>query len=295
MLSSEQILTGIKSDNRSGASTLYNHILTYTRCYLDELSDAKEDKQEALLKSLPARVQSAKLEMAPFVNLASQLRKRIGDVNINPKILQSLITFVTDLEKKHEDSTRNIALNTEPFIPNDARIVTISMSSTVLAVFQHHPAPETLTVIVPESRPECEGVDFTVKLDKIGVHTEIIADFAVEKYASECDIFLCGADAVTENYLVNKIGTGLIALLVNSAGGKCISVFDESKIVSSADFAFNPHEYSPDELTTVSLRNGRISNYYFESVDLTRFTHFITETGPKSLSEIKQMVEHISC
>lgn len=294
MSSSEEILDKIRADNRSGASTLYTRALEYLRAAIDELSTIPAADLIRELAKLPDKIRSAKPEMAPFVNLANGIRRHLEQIDSESDPLDSMCNWVDRLATKDAESPKKLASHASGLIPDGSRILTISMSSSIVAVFEHHPARETLSVVVPEGRPMCEGVDLAQKLDDFGVPAEVIADLAVERYIADCDLFLTGADAVTEEYLVNKIGTGIFAGLMRSAGKKTVAVFAENKLVSASDFAFEPEMYPPEEISDVALSHGRVTNFYFESVDLSRFSQFVTDSGIKSLSELKRLVRYVS-
>ncbi len=294
MSSSAEIFDRIRADNRSGAATLYTQALEYLRAVVDEISVTSTSDHSAKLSGLPNRIRSVKPEMAPFVNLANRLHRKLERVRSESDAMDSLRKWIDSLAANNTESPQKLASHAAGLIPEGSRILTISMSSSIVAVFEHHPARETLSAVVPEGRPMCEGVDLARKIDVFGVRTEVIADLAVERCIAECDLFLTGADAVTEEYLVNKIGTGIFAGLMRAAGKRNVAVFAENKLVSTSDFSFEPEMYPPEEISDVELSYGRVANFYFESIDISRFSHFVTDSGIKSESEIRQLVEYVS-
>ncbi len=73
-------------------------------------------------------------------------------------------------------------------------------------------------VICTETRPALQGRITAKELLELGVETTFIVDSAARSYISKADIVIVGADAITaEGNVVNKIGTGTLAVLAKEA------------------------------------------------------------------------------
>jgi ribose 1,5-bisphosphate isomerase len=73
-------------------------------------------------------------------------------------------------------------------------------------------------VICTETRPAFQGRITARELIELGVETTLIVDSAARSFMRNVDFVVVGADAITsEGNVVNKIGTGAIAVLANEA------------------------------------------------------------------------------
>jgi len=90
--------------------------------------------------------------------------------------------------------------------------------SASAAVFAALCAAREITVIATESRPMLEGVKQARRLTKAGVEVELIVDAAMGLHVRRADVVLTGADAVTAESVINKVGTALMVRAAMEAG-----------------------------------------------------------------------------
>ena len=92
-------------------------------------------------------------------------------------------------------------------------------SSTVTRLLAKAKAKgKKFTVICTETRPAFQGRITAKELVELGIETTFIVDSAVRTFMDRADIVIVGADAITsEGNVVNKIGTGGIAVLAHKA------------------------------------------------------------------------------
>ena len=133
-------------------------------------------------------------EMAPLVN--------IGRI-INGKGAGEIKNILKEIKKKIQNGKDKIIKNAKPYITGK-RCISISYSSTVI---------QTLMSIQPESvywlksLPGGEGEKSRDMLKKYGVQVEVIQDMEMAKVMEGIDVVLSGADAYSDNFVVNKLGT----------------------------------------------------------------------------------------
>jgi translation initiation factor 2B subunit (eIF-2B alpha/beta/delta family) len=166
-------------------------------------------------------------------------------------------------------------------ITEGAVVLTHSRSSTVLAAFKKaRDEGRTFDVIATESRPQFEGRALASALADLGINVVFVADAAAALEMSRADFVLIGADAITPLYLVNKIGTRMIALAALDMNIPIYALSDTSKMIN-ADMLSGAerHHHSPDELWPTPPRGVVIVNRYFEPTPLCHFTKIITEDG----------------
>jgi translation initiation factor eIF-2B subunit delta len=153
------------------------------------------------------------------------------------------------------------------------RIVTHSSSDSVArAIARIATRVESVTCTV--SLPGAEGRAFARRLERTGVHTDVIADAAVARACASADLVLVGADALTEVGVVNKVGTMPLALAAQHARIGAYAFAGTAKCVPSA------------------LVAG--ASEAFESTPLGLFDAILTERGPRRASAIARIAASVS-
>uniref|UniRef100_A0A383WBQ4 Nudix hydrolase domain-containing protein n=1 Tax=Tetradesmus obliquus TaxID=3088 RepID=A0A383WBQ4_TETOB len=105
-----------------------------------------------------------------------------------------------------------------------------------------------LSVIVCESRPLCEGVSMARRLAAAGLNVTLITDAQAGVFVEQADVVLLGADAVTPDGVVNKVGSRLLALAAKAAGVPVVAVTECLKV--------SPGPVSAAALPNTSLQEG---------------------------------------
>lgn len=151
---------------------------------------------------------------------------------------------------------------------------------------------KTFEVICTETRPAFQGRITAKEMLMLGVKTMFIVDSAARSFIRNADLVLVGADAITsEGNVINKIGTGTIALLAHEARKPFYVVaellkFDPATVCGDYE---QIEERSPDEVWKNAPEKLLIRNPAF---DVTRrdFIHgVICEEGvipPHSVAEV---------
>jgi ribose 1,5-bisphosphate isomerase len=98
-------------------------------------------------------------------------------------------------------------------------IFTHCHSSTVTRMIAKAKADgKNFSVICTETRPALQGRITAREMVELGIQTMFIVDSAARSYMGDVDVVFVGADAITsEGNVVNKIGTGGIAVLAHEA------------------------------------------------------------------------------
>jgi ribose 1,5-bisphosphate isomerase len=153
---------------------------------------------------------------------------------------------------------------------------------------------KTFEVVCTETRPVFQGRITAKEMLALGVKTTFIVDSAARSFMRNADLVIVGADAITsEGNVVNKIGTGTIALLAHEARKPFYVVsellkFDPATVCGDYE---QIEERSPNEVWKDAPEKLVIRNPAF---DVTRrdFIHgVICEEGiipPHSVNEVIQ-------
>jgi len=153
---------------------------------------------------------------------------------------------------------------------------------------------KTFEVICTETRPVFQGRITAKELLALGVKTTFIVDSAARSFMRNADLVIVGADAITsEGNVINKIGTGTIALLAHEARKPFYVVAELLKfdpVTVCGDYE-QIEERSPNEVWEDAPEKLAVRNPAF---DVTRrdFIHgVICEEGiipPHSVNEVIQ-------
>jgi len=151
---------------------------------------------------------------------------------------------------------------------------------------------KTFEVVCTETRPVFQGRITAKELLSLDIKTTLIVDSAARSFIRNADLVIVGADAITsEGNVINKIGTGTIALLAHEARKPFYVVsellkFDPATVCGDYE---EIEERGPNEVWKGAPENLVIRNPAF---DVTRrdFIHgVICEEGvipPHSVKEV---------
>jgi ribose 1,5-bisphosphate isomerase len=151
---------------------------------------------------------------------------------------------------------------------------------------------KTFEVVCTETRPVFQGRITAKEMLALGVKTTFIVDSAARSFMRNADLVIVGADAITsEGNVINKIGTGTIALLAHEARKPFYVVtellkFDPATVCGEYE---KIEERSPGEVWKGAPEKLNVRNPAF---DVTRrnFIHgVICEEGiipPHSIKEV---------
>jgi ribose 1,5-bisphosphate isomerase len=204
-------------------------------------------------------------------------------------VASSSSRFLKDLEASKEC----IAEIGAKRIRDEMTVFTHCHSSTVTNILRKAKEDgKTFEVVCTETRPRFQGRITAKELLSFNIKTTFIVDSAARSFIRNADIVIVGADAITsEGNIINKIGTGTIALLAHEARKPFYVVaellkFDPATVCG--DYA-QIEERHPNEVWKEAPEKLEIRNPAF---DVTRrdFIHgVICEEGiipPHAVSEV---------
>jgi ribose 1,5-bisphosphate isomerase len=124
-----------------------------------------------------------------------------------------------DFQKNLEASKERIANIGARRIRDGSVVFTHCHSSTVTHMLSKAQKDgKSFEVICTETRPALQGRITAKEMVALGIKTTMIVDSAARHFMKKADIVVVGADAITsEGNVINKIGTGTIALLAQEA------------------------------------------------------------------------------
>lgn len=281
----EELLQQIREDNRSGAAQLAEKGAQLLLACLKS-----EDAEE--IWALGKALVDAQPSMAPMVNLINHLFEAIESLEdpqaIKEKGTASVQQFLEGLIMGVERIKRyGLAL-----LKDKRKAITHSYSSTVLDVLGH---AKGIEVICPESRPLLEGLRTAQELGERGIRTRIVVDSAAPSLMGECDVVMVGADAITPEVVVNKIGTYALALAARERKVPFYVLAGTEKFLPPPfSEALRIEERDPKEVTQEAILNSKVENRYFDTTPLDLITGVVTQDGVIAGEEVQKRLEHMT-
>jgi translation initiation factor eIF-2B subunit delta len=274
----------IASDNRSGASEIIVRasavFSTLESSFLAIQPLDAETARRLALRTCVALLR-AQPEMAPLARLASAVAEQVKASGTGRELIARAAASARDFIELSTKATARAATVAAALLQNGATILTHSRSSTVVAaLLEARRAGLRFSVIATESRPGLEGRSLSEELARNGLEVSLVADAAAGLMMTESDMVLFGADRVTPDFVVNKIGTRMIALAAGEKGLPVYALADTTKFINSIVVrAGERDDRSAGEIWTDPPRGVRVVNRYFEPTPLDLFTEIVTEEG----------------
>jgi ribose 1,5-bisphosphate isomerase len=288
----------IASDNVSGAAEILRRAAAIFTLLRDELSQQAppniEQAQQSVREACVALVR-AQSDMSSLLRLASAAFVAARAGTAGPEALKRAADAASRFVESATDSAHAAAMHAVNLIHDGSRLFTHSRSSTVLeALIEARCAGKQFEVFATESRPMFEGRKLASELSSKGINVTVIADAAAALFIARGDLIanmiLVGADKVTPEHVVNKIGTSMIALAARERGLPVYAVSDTSKFIA-ADYLADGIRDQRDlrELWPDAPEGVAVANSYFEPAPLAYFTGIITELGVLSPAEASML------
>ena len=135
-------------------------------------------------------------------------------------------------------------------------------------------------MICPEGRPLYEGLKTAKELAKRGIKVKLMVDFAAISRVNECNLVMVGADSVTPDGVVNKIGTYGIALVAKDNNIPLYVLTGKEKFLPWSFYqALRIEKKDPREVTQENIPNVAVENFYFDLTPLRLITGVVTQEG----------------
>jgi translation initiation factor eIF-2B subunit delta len=249
----EDILDRLKNDSLSSSSEM-------VQSTLDRIMKASATEEEWL--DFSRQLRKARPSMAPFYNMALQVDQAssAGTLGVHKAM--------AELAQKEKAAAGEIAKRAAE-LKGDS-VITLSYSGTVLRCLLEMAKDRKLHVIVLESLPMGEGAMTCAKLAQSGVSVEMVDDSMSFVAMAGADLCLVGADAVTADGVVNKIGTANLALAARQLRKDVYVVTSTLKVAPITE-----HDLMPSEEGGAYLKRHQV----FELTPLDLFADFITDEG----------------
>jgi len=282
----------ILKDNKSGSSEILDAVLNY---YLQYFRNEKPD-QESLnhLLRFNKKVQkkfSAMAIVASGLNRAGEIfSESISNEKLSAKVagkLERLMKGIAGIDK-------TIIKNSSVLFPkgkSKISMATYSNSGLVKKVIRHY-RKRIDTVYLSEARPAYEGREMARFLADIGIKAVLSVDALLPGLLSNAGLLLLGADSVSMDRFINKIGSGILLKSARMLGVKSAVLFESLKIREISKSIILRSDYTGREIWPRSPgKSIKLINQYFEIIDNRRVDRFISDLGVDTPQSLKQRIK----
>jgi translation initiation factor eIF-2B subunit delta len=250
---------------------------------LSSSSDMVRSAIEAILATRSATEQewlefgtalaSVRPSIAPFCNLGNAVQEA------SPRGTLAVHSAISALAQKEKEAPALIAKQVLA-LSGDV-FITLSYSGTVMQCLTELAKSRDVRVIVLQSLPLGEGSMTCTRLLEKGVRAEMVDDSMAFAAMAEADQCLVGADAVTAEGVVNKVGTAALALAARQHGKGCHVVTSTLKVAP-----IRTHDLMLSEEAAPYRRRHQV----FELTPLELFTDLITDEGSISPQDMAALL-----
>ena len=288
----EEILRRLAADRTSGASSLL------------ELAASAFSTLSARTVSTGGRAFSAEVEdlcrelvaiqpfMAPMYNLCGRVLAHADPKAPLPNLKRGVARAADHYASGAGAGTERAATRGSGLIKDGGRVLTLSSSRAVLKAFELAKKDyKSFSVNVLESRPMLEGRDTATRLSALGVPVELTVDAAMVPEVRRADQILVGADALTDEVLVNKAGTLALAVVAKEYGVPLQAVAENSKLLPNFLLPESDRSRDPKEVWEGAPQGVVVRNRYFEKVPLKYFAKFALEDGISDAGAVSRRLE----
>jgi translation initiation factor eIF-2B subunit delta len=271
----------VASDRERGASQLARRCLEimvdYARAHPAKDSHELADALQVLAGSL----RDARPSMAALRNLVDRFLSSLPLVRDQPLELARthVISSANKVAEESRQAVTEVSRHATALVDKGQKVITHSLSSTLLAVFRSL-VGRSVRAVITESCPLREGLILAQELSRLNIDTEYITDAQMGIFAARSDLALVGADTLLrDGSIVNKAGTYLLALAAHDAG---IPFYVCCESFKCADFSTDQvmlEEMSTSELSAPQLPHVHLRNVYFDITPARLITALVTEHG----------------
>ncbi len=236
------------------------------------------------LYALSKKMVLAEPDRAPVFSLCNALLSAVQEQVNSGHSVEMLKATVADFADKTmlrtKEAHEKLSRLGVPLIEEDDTILTHSYSSSVRDILiKAHRSGCSFQVIATESRPSMEGKQLAQELGRQGIITTLVVDAACFEMMERCQKVIVGADRVSEQFFVNKVGTRGIAVSAKAEGRDFYVACDTTKFVPGSLGVYTHKQHPPEEVLERRFPNVIVENPYSEVIPLSLVTAIVCEAG----------------
>ncbi len=287
MTSLAQHLAPVLQDTRSGSNQLVQKSLPLFRELLEQGSLPQ-------LKQAGCLLIEQRGEFAALFHLVNDMLLIIEDSQQKTSV--RLFDLLSRYEKQVNKVGEQIALKVKSYFnKKEITLLTHSHSSTVVDTLRSlADVKRDIHIIQTASHPGGEGKIQAKKLSSVGYTVTFITDTAFTPYLKELDGVILGADVVTENYIVNKMGSAPLARIAYHETVPTWVWCDKNKNMPAKLYKGRKKEFPTREVWEDPPRGITVKNNYFEKVPITYINYVATPDQVYLSNQMRATIQDIN-
>ena len=202
---------------------------------------------------------------------------------------------VSAFEELIEEAFQRAVLFGERKVKKNSVVMTHCHSSLVVEIIKKaFDKGKIEKVFSSETRPLFQGRITARQLSSYGIPVTSYVDSAMRFFVNDADLVLVGADAITsDGFLVNKIGTSLLALAANEARTPFASAFESLKFDPFTVDGYNEQieQRKPKEVWDTKAKNIKVVNPAFDFTPREYVDFTISDLGVFSMASVPDLIE----
>ncbi len=287
----ESRIRNLAQDNVSGAAELARDAADVLALLATQSEAGDLGSFLGEVSATGARIVQAQPSMAPLFNLINSVLFHLDGVESLEEARRRLEAGARGFAEELTSSGSRIAEEALSLLSDGCTVLTHSRSSTVLAVLLlARDRGLEFEVVCTESRPLYEGRNVAEALSEAGVHTTLVTDASMSHVVPRVDLVMVGADSLSGEGLVNKMGTYGVALAARAHGVSFYALCGTEKLLPEGCPYFEIQARDPEEVWPGSPQAVEVLNYYFEVTPLEYLSGLVTEKGVLTRAELGEML-----
>jgi eIF-2B alpha/beta/delta-like uncharacterized protein len=284
----------LAEDNISGATEIAAKAAEVLALFADE-ADAEDASAFVIqLAAMGRALIQAQPSMASLFNLVNSVISSTQEARDLDSARRMATTTAQAFAAQLHARSEEIARQAPSLLSEGSRVLTHSRSSTVMTALQLAALQgRQLEVVCTESRPIHEGRAVAASLAKEGIKTTLIVDSAAGHFVSQVDLVMVGADSVSTDGVVNKMGTYPIALAASSQGVPFYTLCGTEKFLPTDYPRFRIEPKDPHEVWPEHPEEVTVINLYFDVTPLTYVSGVVTERGILAANELDEQLRQL--
>jgi len=290
-----RLVERIRRDRRSGASALLAEGIEAARLFLAEARGLPSSRLTTALQTFTLHLTESQPSMAVFLSLANALwlvsAEEKGEPPTWDGLHDALVRYSDGIDRDLRATVRRAAA----LIRSGSLVLTYSNSTAVrLALWQAMVRGRRFEVVCSESRPMGEGVVLARRLAVLGIPVHLVVDAVLAEWIEAADLILLGADAITAEVVMNKVGTEPLLRAAHGARVPAYVLADSSKWLPAALARHCRVRDEPaDEILRPRIPNVHVHNWYFGTSALSLVTGVAWEGGVARPGEFRRRIARL--
>ncbi len=295
VLNIDEYIAPVSDDNINGASVVARKFISQLQLILRQESfDSAEDLQKNL-QIFCTRIIRSQPAMAPLYSIKLLYLQKLDNILkvIRPvnEYIKEMICLCEEMLSSLDKAEYCLVNKAVEFLPAKFTAATCSRSGIVENILKEaKEAGKLVSVILSESRPVNEGAVLAENLATAGIDVLLVTDAALGYYLKKADLLLTGADRISENRFVNKIGTNALIQMSGFYNKPVYVAATEDKFLPESIIIDQNDSHPPEEIYISKSKNIHIKNQYFEYIDLKYVSNIITENKIYNPGEIQDYI-----